>query len=130
MKDVFLTAMNELFDLSTMLARIDYHHVRGNLTDDEREELIAIAREKAYPFGGVDVTAKLLELDERIAALEKSAAGSEGADDAGIADYVPGKWYYAGDRVMENGTAYECIAPEGVVCTWSPTEYPEYWKAI
>lgn len=130
MKDVFVTAMNESFDLTAMLARIDYHHVRGNLTDAEREELAAIAREKANPFGGLDVAEKLRELDKRITSLEKGNTESGGTDDTDIADYVPGKWYYAGDRAKENGKAYECIAPEGVVCTWSPSEYPAYWEAI
>lgn len=126
MKNVFIEAMNEVFDLTTMLARIDYHHVRGSLTDDEREELIALARSKADPFGGMDVKAKLMELDERVAALEKN--GGETGET--IAEYVPGKWYYAGSKVLMEGVTYKCIAPEGVVCTWSPTEYPAYWQAI
>lgn len=126
MKNVFIEAMNETFDLTTMLARIDYHHVRGNLTDDEREELVALARGKADPFGGMDVAAKLLELDERITALEKGGNVPSGDID----EYVHGKWYYADDKVMFGGTAYKCVAPEGVVCTWSPVEYPAYWQAI
>ena len=129
MKNVFLQAMNESFDLTAMLARIDYHHVRGNLTDVEREELAAIAREKANPFGGLDVAEKLRELDKRITDLEKGNT-ENGTGDDDIADYVPGKWYYAGDRAKENGKAYECIVPEGVVCTWSPSKYPEYWETI
>lgn len=126
MKNVFIEAMNEVFDLTTMLARIDYHHVHGNLTDDEREELVALARSKADPFGGMDVAAKLLELDERITKLEKGGDVPSGDID----EYVPGKWYYAGDKVMFGGEAYECIAPKGVVCTWSPAEYPAYWLSI
>ena len=128
MKNVFLIAMNESFDLTAMLARIDYHHIRGNLTDSDREELAALAREKANPFGGVDVVAKLQELDSRITALEKGKAESGTGET--IPDYTPGKWYYAGDKVMHNGAAYECIAPEGVVCTWNPDEYPAYWQTM
>lgn len=130
MKNVFLTAMNESFDLTAMLARIDYHHIRGNLTDADREELAALAREKANPFGGVDVVAKLQELDSRITALEKGSTDSGSTDETVIPDYVPGKWYYAGDKVMHNGAAYECTAPEGVVCTWNPDEYPAYWQTM
>lgn len=127
MKSVFLQAMNELFDLSTMLNRIDYHHIRGNLTDEEREELIATARDKADPFGGLDVAAKLRELDERITALEKGNTSS-GNDDEPIKEYVSGKWYYSGDRVLFNGEIRTCIAPQGVACVWSPDEYPAYWE--
>lgn len=125
MKKVFIEAMSEAFDLTAMLACIDYHHIRGHLTDDEREELVALARSKANPYGGVDVMAKLRELDERITALEKGETDS-GTDET-AAEYVPGKWYRAGDRVMYNGAVYECIAPEGMVCTWSPEEHPAYW---
>ena len=141
MKNVFIQAMNETFDLVAMLARIDYHHIRGNLTDTDREELVALARDKANPFGGIDIAAKLQEFDARITALEKKhvdvenedAGGTEGEEipeEPVIADYVVGKWYYAGDQVMFDGAVYECIAPKGAVCTWSPSEYPAYWQAI
>lgn len=129
MKKVFLQAMNELFDLTTMLAKIDYHHIRGKLTDAEREELVAVAREKANPFGGLDVAAKLKELDERIKILEEGNAESGGAIDETIKEYVPGKWYYEGNKILWNGAVYKCIAPVGKVCTWSPDEYPAYWEA-
>lgn len=127
MKSVFLQAMNELFDLSAMLGRINYHHVRGNLTDAEREELVAVARDKANPFGGLDVAAKLKELDERITALENGNTDS-GNDNETVAEYVPGKWYYRGNKMLYNGNVYKCIAPEGVACVWSPDEYPVYWE--
>lgn len=130
MKNVFLDAMNENFDLSAMLKKIDYHHVRGNLTDADREELVAIAREKANPFGGIDVAAKLQELDERIKALEEGNAESGGSTDETVKEYVPGKWYYAGNKILWNGYVYRCIAPVGQVCTWSPDEYPAYWELV
>lgn len=130
MKSVFIQAMNEVFDLSTMLGRIDYHHIRGNLNDADREELVAIAREKANPFGGLDVVAKLKEFDERITALEEGNAESGGETDETIDEFVPGKWYYWGNKVMYKGTAYKCVAPEDVACVWSPDEYPVYWELV
>ena len=130
MKQVFKEAINGGgYNLSAMLSRIDYHHIRGNLTDTEREELVAMAREKAAATGGLDIAAKLLELDKRVAALEK---GSASTPDTGSTypEYTAGKWYYTGDRVTHNGTAYECTAPLGTVCTWSPDEYPAYWEPV
>jgi len=127
MRNVFLQAMNELFDLSVMLGRINYHHARGNLTDAEREELVATAREKATPLGVLDVAEKLKELDQRITALEKGNAVNDGGDEETIEEYVPGKWYYSGAKVMHKGSRYKCTAPEGVACVWSPDEYPAYW---
>ena len=129
MKNVFIEAMNEAFDLTDMLARIDYHHIRGNLTDAEREELIALARSKANPYGGVDVMAILADHDARLRALEGAAAPDAGGGDETAPDeYAAGKWYYKGDKVSYGGQVYVCTAPESIVCTWSPAEYPAYWE--
>ena len=128
MKNVFREAMNETFDLTAMLGKIDYHHVRGNLTDTEREELVAIAREKANPFGGVNVLAKLEEIENRLRALEEGKQESNETETA--PEYQAGKWYYAGDKVTFDGKVYNCIAPAGVVCVWSPADYPAYWELV
>lgn len=129
MKNVFMQAMNEVFDLTAMLERINYHHVRGNLTDNEREELITLAREKAAPFGGLDVAAKLLELDARVTAIEQGK--QESGEAAGTApEYEVGKWYYAGNKVTYGGKTYICTAPAGSACVWSPADYPAYWDEV
>lgn len=60
----------------------------------------------------------VITVEERLTALEKSVVPGE---------YVAGKWYYKGDRISYNGAVYVCIAPDGVVCTWNPDEYPAYW---
>lgn len=128
-KSVFESALNGTFDLTDMLGKINTHHIAGNLTDIDREELIRKAREKADPFGGVDVMAKLQDHEARIKALEdagKTAGGDTTEADA--ADYVPGKWYYNGDKVLFEGVVKTCTAPAGVVCTWSPADYPAYWE--
>lgn len=126
MKNVFITAMGETFDLSQMLAKIDYHHIRGNLTDAEREELIAVAREKANPFGGLDVRKKLEEIENRLRVLEGQTENSGAAET--VPEYQQGKWYYAGDKVTFDGNTYICVAPEDVVCVWNPVDYPLYWE--
>ena len=126
MKNVFIEAMNESFDLSALLAKIDYHHIRGNLSDADREELVALARNKANPMGGVDVMEKLNDLDARVRALEE-AGKTAGGDTEDVPEYQVGKWYYNGDKVLFEGVVKTCTAPAGVVCTWSPAEYPAYW---
>lgn len=126
MLKVFKEAMNEPFDLTAMLEKIDYHHVRGNLTDAEREELVVAAREKANPKVGVDVMKKLEEIESRLRTLEEGKQESTETVD----EYVVGKWYYAGDKVTFDGKTYTCIAPAGVVCVWSPADYPAYWEAV
>lgn len=129
MKQVFESAMNGTFDLTDMLSKINTHHICGNLTDADRDVLIATARSKADPMGGLDITAKLAEFERRIRALEEANQGSTsgGADTDTVAEYVPGKWYRTGDRCTYEGAVYTCIAPDGVVCVWSPAEYPAYW---
>lgn len=127
MKHVFIAAMEETFDLSQMLAKIDYHHIRGNLTDADREELAALAREKANFSGSVDVLKKLEEIENRLRVLEGNTASGGDAETA--PEYQAGKWYYAGDKVTFDGKVHTCIAPDGVVCVWSPAEYPIYWEA-
>lgn len=129
MKEVFLTAINGDFNLPDMLGKIDTHHIAGNLTDADREELICKAREKADPMHGVDVMQMLRDHDARIRALEEAGktAGGESTG-ATVPDYQVGKWYYNGDKVTFDGKVYTCIAPGGVVCTWSPAEYPAYWE--
>ena len=129
MKSVFIEAMNETFDLAAMLTKIDYHHIRGSLTDVEREELIALARSKAHPMGGVDMMSMLQDHERRIKALEDAAHPSDSSTGSGtIPAYQPGKWYYSGDKMTFNGAVYTCVAPTGIVCTWSPEEYPAYWE--
>lgn len=132
---VFESAMNAPFDLSTMLKTINTHHILGNLSDDERNKLEEVARCKADPAGGLDVMAKLQELDSRVRALEeakKSESGETPETDASAPEeYVPGKWYRNGDRISWKGKVYVCAnVPDGHVCTWNPDDYPAYWEAV
>ena len=128
MKTVFESALNSAFDLTDMLGKINTHHIAGNLTDADREELIRKAREKANPFGSVDVMAKLRDLEERVRTLEEAKATGGESNEEIVPEYQVGKWYYNGDKISWNGKVYTCTAPAGVVCVWSPAEYPAYWE--
>lgn len=111
--------------MSEMLRRIDVMYAGGRLTEDQQNELIRLAREKANPADHIDVLEKLKELEQRIRALEQS--DDEDTGESSASAYVPGKWYYAGELVLFDEKEYVCTAPEGVVCVWSPAEYPAYW---
>ena len=115
------------YDLAELLAKIDTFFAEGKLTAEEREELYERAREGANAMYSVDLFKKIEELDKRVKALED---GNSGIDEDEYPDYVVGKWYYRGNKMTFEGNKYICDAPEGVVCTWSPTEYPAYWKSV
>lgn len=127
------------YELADMLTKIDTLWVQGSITEEERAELIALARQNAEVQQSIDILAKLEELDKRMRATEeliKELLGnSDNEDNEGSTEevvtypeYEVGKWYYAGDMIAFDGQNYVCIAPEGVVCTWSPSEYPAYWE--
>ena len=116
------------YSLTDMLNKIDTLWSEDKISDAEREELVALARNNATSEHSVDVMAKLVELELRIKTLEDNKVDTNTAET--IEEYVIGKWYYTGNKALFNGKVYECIAPTGVVCTWSPTEYPAYWKQI
>ncbi len=117
------------FELVDILKKIDIRWLEGDLTDEQREYLISLAREKANPTDSIDVLEKLKEMDERVRVLEKKQEGQpEGTEE--YEEYVVGKWYRNGDKITFKSKKYECTAPEGVVCTWNPEEYPAYWKLV
>ena len=133
MKEVFLTAINGEFNLPDMLGKIDTHHIAGNLTDADREELIRKAREKADPMGGVDVMQMLRDHEARIRALEEAGktAGGESGSTEEIKPYEDGKWYKNGNKITWKGQTYVCVnVPEGHYCTWNPDVYPAYWELV
>ena len=110
------------YELTDMLAKLDTLWVQGALTNEQRTELIELARGNANVQHTIDILEKLADLEARLRALEENKEPS-----VTVAEYVAGKWYYAGDKCLFDGAVYICVAPEGAVCTWSPAEYPAYW---
>lgn len=115
--------------LTDMLTKIDTLWVQSSLSDNERTELIDIARSGVDPAQGVDVLTKLSDLDKRVAKLERAGA-TDPEPDVEYPEYIPGKWYYKDDKCTYKGSKYICTAPDEVVCVWSPEEYPAYWQLV
>lgn len=123
------------YELLELLNKIDTLWVQGSLTDDQRTELISMAQGNANVENSIDVMRKLEEMDKRLKAMEAIVFTSNPevpGDGPAInyPEYEAGKWYYAGDTVVFGDTVYECIAPDSVVCVWSPADYPAYWQAV
>lgn len=130
MYSIFESVINKGgYKLADMLERIRVYAAEGKLTIEEMDRLEALAREKANMQDGTDMLGMLLEHEQRIRALEAAAPVNPDIPDD-TPEYQPGKWYYNGDKVKWNGKTYVCIAPEGVVCVWSPDEYPAYWEMM
>lgn len=115
------------YKLDSMLARIRSFAAKGFLTPDEMTELEELARAHATVKGDTDLFAKVMELEQRIRALEE---GEPSKPEADYPPYIVGHWYYGGDKISFEGENYICTAPENVVCTWSPAEYPAYWERV
>lgn len=124
---------SDRYELSDMLVKIDTIWLQGDLTDAERENLVTMAQDGADATNSIQVMQKLEELDKRVKELEDAAASDSGDSEdteTTAPEYEAGKWYYTGDLVTFEGKTYKCIAPEGVVCVWSPKEYPTYWELV
>ena len=126
MKGIFEDVINKGgYKLTDMLSKITHCYVEGKLTEDEKNELEALARDNAKSEYDIIIEKKLEELDMRLMKLENKE-GEPSVEE--YPEFVKDKWYYAGDKCSENGINYICVAPVGVVCVWSPSVYPSYWQ--
>lgn len=117
------------FELTAILNKIDKMWFENKLTDVERDSLVEQAQRKANPQNSIDVYKKLEEMDKRILELENKLKNGEITEET-YPLYEAGKWYYAGDKVTFEGKVFECVAPVGTVCVWSPNDYPVYWNVV
>lgn len=132
------------FKLQAMLDKLTRLYIEDMLTEDEYDVLMQLARDNANPDKEIEENAdiikqlmqhvteseqKLKDLEARIAKLEDPEAEPE-EPVVTYEPYDPYKWYYKDMTCSFEGKNYICIAPEGVVCTWSPAGYPPYWKLV
>lgn len=117
------------YELNDILAKIDTLWVQGSLTEDERLELIAMARAKADPS---NTFAPLQEQIDALAARVAKLEGQKPAEDYPEFVQPTGSHdaYRTGDTVTYEGRRYTCIAPEDVAVVWSPEVYPSYWEEL
>lgn len=134
MYDVVMNVIkSKNYELKDILTKIDTLWVQGSITEEQRLSLILEAQNNAKVENSIDILSKLYDLDRRVTALEnndKTDEPTEGGDESTTyPPYESGVWYYRDDVVSFDGQNYKCIATDGVVCTWSPSEYPLYWEA-
>lgn len=123
------------YGLAPMLGRIATAWARGEVTDGERDELEAAARDRARPEDSYApagerlraLEAAVAEVRERLDALERGADAPDEPADEWPAYRQPTcetDMYHVGDRVTWGGRRWVC-SYEGAV--WTPAEYPAAW---
>ena len=125
------------YELNDMLHKIDTLWVQGDLDDDQRDELVELARENATPeqtYAPIQeqidqAFAQIKALGDRVAALEAGKTPEPSPE--------PEEWpawvqptgahdcYNIGDKVTYNGQHYVSKINGNV---WSPDAYPQGWE--
>ena len=125
------------FELVDILAKIDTMWVQGSITDGQRTELTALARDEATPEATyaplqeqVDTLAERLDaLTARVTAIEAGTPAEPPAEPDEWPAYVQPTGahdaYGVGDKITYNGQHYVCQM-DG--CVWSPDAYPDAWE--
>lgn len=130
MYNVFVSVINRgAYRLGDMLERIKTYAAEGKLTLAEMAALEKLAREKANIQSETNVLEMLLEHETRIRALEANTNVNTPEVET-VPGFVVGKTYLRGDKVTFEGKVFECVAPEGAVCVWSPADYAAYWQEV
>lgn len=158
MFEIIKNVINEgRYVLNDILTKIDTIWIQGDLTDDEKTNLVNMAREHALPensFAPVQkqidilaaqVTALKSEIElhgkyiETLNTAISNLGGEVSEPEEPVQEEYPSyvqptgahDAYHRGDKItFTDGKKYECIAPEGVAVVWDPATYPAYWQEV
>lgn len=119
------------YELADLLKKLDKLWIEGSISDAERDELAAAAREN------VNMDKGYADHESRIRALEEAVKALQKGDEEETADEYPA-WkqptgahdaYFTGSKMTyTDGKKYTCIAPEGVGVTYGPDVLPQMWQ--
>ena len=124
------------YKLEEILNKINTLWIKGDLNEEQKDELLNLARENAVaensykPLGErVNQLFKLVEdLTAKVNALENKDT-AESAEE--YPEYVEPigahDAYQVGDKITYNGKKYTCIFAG---CVWNPEQYPQGWKEV
>lgn len=129
------------YELTDMLKKIDTVWLQGDISEEEKNELVALAQNKAKPENSyAPLQEQIDQAFEQIKALESrvtklETGGEEPEPIEEYPEYVQPTGahdaYYKDDKItFTDGKKYICIAPDGVACVWSPDVYPQYWQEV
>lgn len=132
------------YELADMLKKIDTIWLQGSLTDVQRTELTALAREHAAPENSYAPVQKQLNILftnlAELAAAVKANSDAIAVLQGGTADqpeqeeypeYIQPAGahdaYNTGDKITYGGRRYICRM-DG--CVWDPVTYPAGWMVV
>lgn len=125
------------YELNDMLRKIDTLWVQWDLSDEQRGELVELARESADPAASYaplqeqidQAFAQIKALGDRVAALEAGKTPEPSPEPEEWPEWVQPTGahdcYNTGDKVTYNGQHYVSKIDGNV---WSPEAYPAGWE--
>ena len=133
------------YELSDMLKKIDTMWIQGDISEEQKTELVGLAQDYAKPENSYEplqnqidslfknlgeMANELKVVTDRVSKLE----GSEVVPEPPAEEYPQYKQpsgkhdaYNKGDKITYNGKKYECIKNNVV---WNPDEYPKSWQEM
>lgn len=134
-KDVITKGSYELVDI---LNKINKLWVENALTEEQRNELVNLARTNAVPDNSYAENTQQIanlweyyqQLDSRITALENNSGVEPTEPEEEWPEYIQPTGvhdaYNAGDKItFTNGNRYICQMDN---CVWDPLAYPGAWE--
>ena len=125
------------YELADMLEKIDTMWLQDEITEEQKTELVNLARENAKPENSYsDLQKQINQAFEEIAALKARVDKLDGTepDPEEYPEYVQPTGshdaYHKDDKVTYKGKKCICIAPEDVAVVWDPETYPAYWQIV
>lgn len=128
------------YKLEEILNKINILWIKGDLSEEQKDELTNLARENATAENSykpleerVNQLFKLVEdLTAKVNALENKDTAEDSTESAEeYPEYVEPigshDAYQVGDRITYNGKKYTCILAG---CVWSPDVYPQAWQEV
>ena len=127
------------FELVDMLNKINKLWVENSLTEEERDELIDLARQNVIPDNSYAENTEQINLIWKEIEIVKSRLNTLENDSGTVEPPVEEEYpeykqptgahdaYNVGDKITYNGKKYECITNNVV---WNPDDYPQGWKLI
>ena len=131
---------NTEFELATTIEKIDILWIESKLTEEQRNELIELAREKANPENSCaplqeQINTIFTILEEHNTRLNKLEGVEEPTEPEEPVDEYPEyvqptgahNAYNTGDKITYNNKKYVCKING---CVWNPDVYPQGWEEV